>query len=335
MGLAEARRSRNDKAFRDVSEQQAARDRTTPASVLPMDDAEMKPAPFEYIAATSTAEAAQALAAANGDGKIIAGGQSLMPMINFRLVKPAVLIDINRIAGLDRIEKLGERLRFGATVRHRMTATDALVSRHLPILHAAMHHVAHLTVRNRGTFCGSVCHADPAAEMPMMTLLLDGSITALSIRGERQIAASDFFIGSLTTALEPDEFVTSIDIDTLPPETGWGFEEFSRRHGDFALACVATTLRVVDGVARGVRFGMMGVGETPLRLPEIETLIEGEALSEALLQDVSEALKGLLHPNTDIHASADYRRHLAGALARRALRDAWRRATLCKDRTDG
>lgn len=318
-----------------MSEQQAARDRTTPASVLPMDDAEMKPAPFEYIAATSTAEAAQALAAANGDGKIIAGGQSLMPMINFRLVKPAVLIDINRIAGLDRIEKLGDRLRFGATVRHRMTATDALVSRHLPILHDAMHHVAHLTVRNRGTFCGSVCHADPAAEMPMMTLLLDGSITALSIRGERQIAASDFFIGSLTTALEPDEFVTSIDIDTLPPETGWGFEEFSRRHGDFALACVATTLRVVDGVARGVRFGMMGVGETPLRLPEIETRIEGEALSEALLQDVSEALKGLLHPNTDIHASADYRRHLAGALARRALRDAWRRATLCKDRTDG
>lgn len=291
----------------------------------------MKPAPFEYLAARSAVEVAEALAAANGDGKIIAGGQSLMPMINFRLVKPAILIDINRIEGLDRIEKQNERLHIGATVRHRMTATDVLVHRHLPILHDAMHHVAHLTVRNRGTYCGSVCHADPAAEMPMMTLLLDGTITALSIRGERRIAASEFFVGSLMTSLEQDEFVTSIEIDTLPPETGWGFEEFSRRHGDFALACVATTLRIIDGVARDVRFGMMGVGETPLRLPDIETLLEGQVMSETLLHAVSETLKGLLHPNTDIHASADYRRHLAGALARRALRDAWKRATLRKD----
>lgn len=294
----------------------------------------MKPAPFEYLAARSAVEAAEALAAANGDGKIIAGGQSLMPMINFRLVKPAILIDINRITGLDRIEQQGERLRIGATVRHRMTATDALVRRHVPILHDAMHHVAHLTVRNRGTFCGSVCHADPAAEMPLMTLLLDGTITALSIRGERQIAASEFFIGSLMTSLEQDEFVTSIEVDTLPPETGWGFEEFSRRHGDFALACVATTLRIIEGVARDVRFGMMGVGETPLRLPDIEALLEGQVMSETLLHEVSETLNGLLHPNTDIHASADYRRHLAGVLARRALRDAWKRATLRKDGTD-
>lgn len=327
--FGEAGRSRDDKAFR-----YAARGRTMPASALATDGGDMKPAPFDYLAATSASEAAEALAAANGDGKIIAGGQSLMPMINFRLVKPAILIDINRIAGLDRIEKHGERLRIGATVRHRMTATDALVHRHIPILHDAMHHVAHLTVRNRGTFCGSVCHADPAAEMPMMTLLLNGTIAALSIRGERQIAASDFFVGSLMTSLEPDEFVTSIEIDTLPLDTGWGFEEFSRRHGDFALACVATTLRVIDGVARDVRFGMMGVGETPLRLPEIEARIEGQAISQALLQDVTEALKGLLHPNTDIHASADYRRHLAGTLARRALRDAWRRATLGKDAAD-
>lgn len=328
-GIGEAGRSRDDKAFR-----YAARGRTMPASALARDGGEMKPAPFDYLAVTSASEAAEALAAANGDGKIIAGGQSLMPMINFRLVKPAILIDINRIAGLDRIEKHGERLRIGATVRHRMTATDALVHRHIPILHDAMHHVAHLTVRNRGTFCGSICHADPAAEMPMMTLLLNGTIAALSIRGERQIAASDFFVGSLMTSLEPDEFVTSIEIDTLPLDTGWGFEEFSRRHGDFALACVATTLRVIDGVARDVRFGMMGVGETPLRLPEIEARIEGQAISQALLQDVTEALKGLLHPNTDIHASADYRRHLADTLARRALRDAWRRATLRKDAAD-
>lgn len=294
----------------------------------------MKPAPFEYLAATSVSHAAEALSAAGGDGKIIAGGQSLMPMINFRLVKPSVLIDINRIAGLDRIEKHGQRLRIGATVRHYMTATDALVEQHIPILHDAMHHVAHLTVRNRGTFCGSVCHADPAAEMPMMTLFLNGMITASSIRGERQIAASDFFVGSLMNALEPDEFVTSIEIDTLPRDTGWGFHEFSKRHGDFALACVATTLRIVDGVACDVRFGMMGVGETPLRLNMIETLIAGKEISEPLLNDVMETLKDILMPNTDIHASADYRRHLAAVLARRTLRDAWERANLRKGMRD-
>ncbi|PDT46594.1 carbon monoxide dehydrogenase [Sinorhizobium fredii] len=294
----------------------------------------MKPAPFEYLAATSISEATEALAAAAGDGKIIAGGQSLMPMINFRLVKPTILIDINRIAGLDRIEKHGERLRIGATVRHHMTATDVLIQQHVPIIHDAMHHVAHLTVRNRGTFCGSVCHADPAAEMPMMTLLLNGIIEACSIRGKRKIPAAEFFVGSLMNALEPDEIVTSVEIDTLPPDTGWGFEEFSKRQGDFALACVAVTMRIVDDVACDVRFGMMGVGETPLRLREIEELVDGKTMSEALLEEVSETLKGLLHPNSDIHASADYRRHLAAALSRRALRDAWKRANLREVKAD-
>ncbi|MGH0348888.1 FAD binding domain-containing protein [Sinorhizobium meliloti] len=295
----------------------------------------MKPASFDYFAANTVADAAEALAAAGGDGKIIAGGQSLMPMINFRLVKPTVLVDVNRIPGLDRIELRGTRLKIGATVRHYMTATDGLIEQHVPILHDAMHHVAHMTVRNRGTFCGSVCHADPAAEMPMMTLLLDGTIIASSIRGERQIPAAEFFVGSLMNALEPDEFVTAIEIDTLPPESGWGFEEFSKRQGDFALACVATTMRIVDGVARDVRFGMMGVGETPLRLVEIQDLVEGNTLSDAVLDRVAETLSIVLTPNTDIHASADYRRHLSGALARRALRNAWTRAETRGGRVHG
>lgn len=295
----------------------------------------MKPAPFDFIAAGSIEEAAEALAASGGDGKIIAGGQSLMPMINFRLVKPTVLIDINRIAGLDEIAITGKRLRIGATVRHYMTATDRLIERRIPVLHDAMHHVAHMTVRNRGTFCGSVCHADPAAEMPMMTLLLNGTITACSIRGQRTIEARDFFVGSLVNALEADEFVIAIELDTLLPDTGWGFEEFSKRHGDFALACVATTLRDVDGVACDVRFGMMGVGETPLRLAEIEEIVEGTSLSDAVLDQVCEALGALLHPNSDIHASADYRRHLSAALARRALRNAWARAKSRKGRANG
>jgi len=286
----------------------------------------MKPASFDFVRPHTVAEASELLADAGGDGKIIAGGQSLMPMINFRLVKPAVLIDINGIKDLTRIELNGDRLRMGATVRHYMTATDPTIEERIPILHAAMHHVAHLTVRNRGTFCGSVCHADPAAEMPMMTLLLNGQMTAQSVRGERQIAAPDFFEGSLMNTLEPDEFVTSIEIDTLPEDTGWAFEEFAKRHGDFALSCVATTMNVRDGVASGVRFAMMGVGETPMRLDGVEALIEGREVTPQVVSEVVEMLHDTLQPNTDLHASADYRRHLSGALARRALEAAWRRA---------
>ena len=286
----------------------------------------MKPAPFDFVRPTTASEVAEALSEAGGDGMIIAGGQSLMPMINFRLVKPSVLVDINGIPSLSQIRSEGTRLRLGATVRHYMTATDPLIKERVPILHEAMHHVAHLTVRNRGTFCGSVCHADPAAEMPMMTLLLNGQITAHSVRGDRKIAADEFFTGSLMNSLDPDEFVTSIEIDTLPSNTGWGFEEFAKRHGDFALSCVATTMCMQDGLASGVRFAMMGVGETPLRLNSVETLIEGREVTPQLMSEVVELLTDTLQPNTDLHASADYRRHLSGALARRALDSAWRRA---------
>ena len=290
----------------------------------------MKPALFDYVAPKTIAEAATALAASNGDGKILAGGQSLMPMINFRLVKPSVLIDINRIEGLDHIELNGTYLRIGATVRHYMTATNALVRKHLPIIHDAMHHVAHMTVRNRGTFCGSVAHADPATEMPMITRFLDGTIIVYSVRGERRIAAADFFVGSLVNALEPDEFVIAVEIKIPNPNAGWGFEEFAKRHGDFALASFGTTLGASQGTACDVRVGMMGVGETPLRLPQIEALIEGSDVSEQVLDSVAETLADILTPNTDIHASADYRRHLSGVLAKRALRAAWIRATTDK-----
>jgi carbon-monoxide dehydrogenase medium subunit len=286
----------------------------------------MKPARFDYIVPATVEEAAAALVASAGDGKIIAGGQSLMPMINFRLVKPSILIDINRISGMDRIDYDGRRLRIGATVRHYMTATDDLIRRHLPVVHDAMHHVAHMTVRNRGTFCGSVAHADPAAEMPLMTRLLDGTIIAYSERGERRIPASEFFVGSLVNALDEDELVVAVEIDALPQDAGWGFEEFARRHGDFALACFATTLRIESGAATNVRIGMMGVGETPLRLQEIEEIVEGTDLCESVLEKVACTLADILTPNSDIHASADYRRHLSGVLAKRALRAAWSRA---------
>lgn len=286
----------------------------------------MKPASFEYVRAESAEHAVQTLASAGGDGKVIAGGQSLMPMMNFRLVKPSVLVDINHIPGLDAVQIRGDKLVLGALVRHRMTATDALIAEHIPVLHHAMKHVAHLTVRNRGTFCGSVCHADPAAEMPMMSLLLNGIVRIASPRGERALAAQEFFVGSLVTALEPDELVTEIEIDKLSPDTGWGFEEFARRHGDYALAAVAATMRWRDGLASNVRIGMMGVGEMPMRAPQIEAMLEGREINSTTIREAIDALRAELEPNSDLNASADYRRHLAGVLARRAITDAWARA---------
>lgn len=286
----------------------------------------MKPARFDYVRAETIAHAAEILARAGGDGKVLAGGQSLMPMINFRLVKPSVLVDINHIAGLDEIALADGRLTLGALVRHRMTAEDPLVERHAPVLHHAMKHVAHLTVRNRGTFCGSVCHADPAAEMPMMALLLDGLIHIASARGRRTVPARDFFVGSLVTALEPDEMVTAIAVDALPPGAGWGFEEFARRHGDYALASVAVVLERQGGVARNVRVATMGVGEMPARMDSVEGALEGSALDDRAIDGAVALLRAAVSPNSDLNASADYRRHLVGALARRALADAWSRA---------
>lgn len=286
----------------------------------------MKPACFDYVRAESIAHAVATLAAAGPDAKLIAGGQSLVPMMNFRLVKPSVLVDINRIAGLDRIACRGDRLHFGSLVRHRMTAQDEAVARHIPVLHLAMTHVAHLTVRNRGTFCGSVCHADPAAEMPMMTLLLDGAVHIASVRGERILAARDFFVGSLVTALEPDEMVTGIDLAIPAAGTGWAFEEFARRHGDYALAAIAVLLDRREGRACNVRIAMMGVADTPVRLAPVEAVLEGREGGAAAFAEAAELLEASIAPNSDLNASADYRRHLAGVLARRALDDAWARA---------
>lgn len=286
----------------------------------------MKPAAFDYVRAESVQDAVEALAQTGGDGKIIAGGQSLMPMMNFRLVKPSVLVDINRIPGLDRIELRGSRISIGSLVRHRITASDPIIAENVPILHHAMKHVAHLTVRNRGTFCGSLCHADPAAEMPMMAQLLNAKIHIVSKTGGRSLDAKDFFVGSLVTALEPDDLVTGVEIDSLAPGIGWGFEEFARRHGDYALAAVAVTMSKSNGAASDVRVAVMGVGEMAMRVGQVEALIEGQHLNDSLLDDAIGKLRDVIEPNSDIHASADYRRHLCGALMRRALSDAWTRA---------
>lgn len=286
----------------------------------------MKPPPFEYFAAENIEAAVTALARAGGDGKIIAGGQSLLPMLNFRLLRPSILIDINRVPDLAYVRDDGNRIRIGALTRHYMLQTSELVAAELPVLHEAMQHVAHFAIRNRGTIGGSLSHADPAAELPMMSLLLDARLEIQSGKGRRQIDARDFFLGVLTTALEDDDVVVEISVPKLPARTGWAFEEVARRSGDFALACVAATLTSAGGKFNDVRIGMMGIGETPVRADAAEAMLEGQAYSEALVAEVVSVIRASVEPNTDLHASSDYRRHLVGVLAERAIAKAWTRA---------
>lgn len=286
----------------------------------------MKPPAFDYIAADSIATAVAALAAAGDDAKIIAGGQSLVPMLNFRMLRPSILVDINRIAGLDVIAETGTAIRVGALVRHYQLETSPLIARHLPVLSCAMTHVAHLAIRNRGTIGGSLAHADPAAELPMMALLLDAELRIASIAGERTVAARDFFLGALTVDLAAGEIITQIALPKLPPRTGWGFAEVARRHGDFALAAVAATLTVSGGAIEQARIALTGVGPKALRAHEAEGLLTGRALEPDLADRVIDAVRAAIEPETDLHASSDYRRHLAGVLTGRALAAAWRRA---------
>jgi CO/xanthine dehydrogenase FAD-binding subunit len=286
----------------------------------------MKPPAFDYIAADSIAMAVAALAAAGDDAKIIAGGQSLVPMLNFRMLRPSTLVDINRIAGLDVIEETSVAIRIGALTRHYQLETSPLVARHLPVLSCAMTHVAHLAIRNRGTIGGSLAHADPAAELPMMALLLDAELRVASASGERKVAARDFFLGALTVDLASGEIISGIVLPKLPPRTGWGFAEVARRHGDFALAAVAATLTVSGGAIEQARIALTGVGPTALRATEAEGLLIGHALEPDLTNRVIEAVRATIEPETDLHASSDYRRHLAGVLTGRALAAAWRSA---------
>jgi carbon-monoxide dehydrogenase medium subunit len=270
--------------------------------------------------------ATASLAEGGSDAKIIAGGQSLVPMLNFRLLRPSVLVDINRIAGLAGIEETDNAIRVGALTRHYQLETSPIIARHLPVLSCAMTHVAHLAIRNRGTIGGSLSHADPAAELPMMALLLDAELDIASTSGKRKVAARDFLLGALTVDLAAGDIVTEIALPKLPPNTGWGFEEVARRSGDFALAAVAATLTVSDGVIAQARIALTGVGPIASRAAEAEALLVGHALEPRLTGRVIDAVRAAIEPATDLHASSDYRRHLAGVLTGRALAAAWRRA---------
>ena len=286
----------------------------------------MKPPAFEYIAAETVEEATDRLAEYGADARPIAGGQSLVPMMNFRLVGPAVLVDIRRIAPPDEIGEADGHIRIGALTRHRALETSPLIRDRFPVISAAMKHVAHLAIRNRGTIGGSLCHADPAAELPALAVLLDARIAMARRGGKRTVEAGDFFEGALWTAVGDDEIVTHIDVPPLPQGTGWGFHEFARRHGDFALAGAAATVTGSAGRAAEVRIALFGVGETPVRAAAAEALLTGTGFEPDAVAAAVAAVRDKMEPGEDLHASADYRRHLAGVLAERALGDAWARA---------
>ena len=287
----------------------------------------MKPAAFDYVIADSIDMAVASLAEGGGDAKIIAGGQSLVPMLNFRLLRPSVLIDINRIGDLAFIEEAGKNIRVVALTRHYQLETSPVIVRHLPVLASAMTHVAHLAIRNRGTIGGSLSHADPAAELPMMALLLDAELHIASASGKRTIAARDFFVGALTVDLACDDIVTEIVVPKLPPKTGWGFEEVARRSGDFALAGVALFYDEDErGRIANARIGVIGACDRPHRLPGAEAMLNGQAMNDALIRAAAAAARQEIDPPEDLHADAAYRRALVATLVERGLRAAQERA---------
>ncbi|MEW6320673.1 MAG: xanthine dehydrogenase family protein subunit M [Acidobacteriota bacterium] len=289
----------------------------------------MKPAPFVYFRPASLDEALAHLAEVEG-AKVLAGGQSLVPAMNFRIAQPAALVDINRVAGLSSIEARADGgLRIGGLVRHRALETSAEVARHAPLVAEAMPLVAHPPIRTRGTLGGSLAHADPAAELPAVMLALDATFTAVNRMRARTIAAADFFLGLYATALEPDEILTDIAIPPLPRGAGWAIDEFARRHGDYALAGAAAILVTDDrGTCTAARIGLMSAHDRPVLAAQAAARLVGHRLSPEALADAADTAAAVdADPSGDIHASADYRRHLVGVMVRRVLARAAARAS--------
>ncbi len=286
----------------------------------------MKPPKFEYHAPATVGEAVALLARYGGEAKVLAGGQSLVPLLNFRLTRPAALVDLNRIAALAGIREHDGWLRFGAMTRQRAIEFSPVVARRLPLLAEATRWVGHLPIRTRGTIGGSIAHADPAAEYPAVLVALEGEVVARGPRGERVIGAADFFQTYLTTVLAPDEILTEVRLPAMEPGSGWAFEEFARRHGDFAIVGIAA-LVVLDGRrCRRARLAAAGAGPVPVRLRQAEAVLECGSVDESSIQAAAAAAERAVEPDGDLHASAEYRRHLTGVLTARALRRAVARA---------
>jgi carbon-monoxide dehydrogenase medium subunit len=280
----------------------------------------MKPAPFVHHVPKTLDEALQTLAeVAPKDGRVLAGGQSLVPIMAFRLAKPAHLVDINGVAGLDKLASDGKTLSIGACVRHAAFHKAVVANPLGQLLAVVARHIAHYPIRTRGTFCGSLAHADPSSEWCLVAATLDATLVARSVRGARTIAASVFFAGIMATTLAEDELLAEARLPLLSNDTRFGFNEFSRRAGDFAMAASLATYRVQDGKIRDARVGVGGAESFPRRIPEAEAALNGNAATDAAFRAAADAAAKAIDPLEDHQTNADYRRDLVRAVVRRAL----------------
>lgn len=287
----------------------------------------MKPASFDYYAPTEIQEALTLLERHGDDAKILAGGQSLVPLLNMRLARPKVIIDINRIPSLSYIRENNGSLRIGGLTRHRMIEKSSVIQERCPLMAEAIRWVGHIEVRNRGTIGGSLVHADPAAELPAVVTALGGEMTMASPQGERTVRAEEFFITFLTTALGSSEILTEARLPVWPRHAGHSFQEISRRHGDFAVVAVAVLLLLNKRrECENSSIVLAGVGPTPLKAKRSEGLLLGQKITRELTEKVGVLAAEDSDPSSDVHGSADYRREMVKVMTRRALEEALARA---------
>ena len=279
----------------------------------------MKPAKFEYHAPASIDEALAILARYNGEARLLAGGQSLVPMMNFRLARPNAVVDLNRIEGLAYVEEEGEVVRIGSMTRQRRLEFDPLVAAKLPLLREALRWVGHLPTRSRGTIGGSIAHADPSAEIPMVLQALEGEVVARGPQGERRVPPQELFQAALTTSLHPLEIITEVRFPAMPAQATCAVEEFARRKGDFAIAAIAVVLLLDGERCTKARLATAGVGPTSIRLHDAEAVLEQKGLSETAVSEAADKAAAQVDPVADLNGSTEYRRHLTGVLTGRAI----------------
>jgi carbon-monoxide dehydrogenase medium subunit len=287
----------------------------------------MKPAPFEYHAPHSLEEVLSLKSQHGEEAKLLAGGQSLVPAMNFRVVQPTMLVDLNRVAELSYIREESATIRIGAMTRERHLEFDSTIEKRTPLLHEAVPFIAHPQIRNRGTIGGSLVHADPAAELPMLMVALSARLKAKKNSGERWIEAKDFFAGMFTTALEPDEILVEIELPFMPLRTGWSFMEVAPRAGDYAMMGVAALVTLDEkGKCTSAKLVYLNAGDGPVDAVEAAKSVEGEKLNEKLIESAAaHASEKEINPFGNVHASADFQRHLAKVLTKRAIQQAAQR----------
>ena len=282
----------------------------------------MKLPPFDYEAPETTAEAIELLAEHDDDASVLAGGQSLIPLLALRLARPAVLIDVNGIGELSGVSASDGQVTIGAVTREYVAEESQTVAESLPLLAAALPFIGHEAIRSRGTIGGSLAHADPAAELPAVARALDAEFVVRGRAGERVVPAADWFEGYLTTARRPDELLVEVRFPAAGKGTGTSFLEVARRHGDFAIVALATSLTLADGTISDARLAFAGMSDVPVRATEAESLLVGERPSAELFAEAARRATADIDPPSDLHGSAEYRRKVAAALVRRGLRAA-------------